>query len=182
MPKSSTGHQCTPDMPIADRMEAAIMKDPNSGCWLWTKALSVTGGYGQIGINGKILPAHRVSYECFVGPIPAGMKACHKCDTPACVNPDHLFLGTQADNMRDMDSKGRRVSLKGEDAGRAKLTAVQIEDIRSSSLTQVELAKKYGVNQTHISRIIRGEAWLDKGYLANLKLPRRRGRRLSASI
>lgn len=77
-----------------------------SGCWLWTAA-ACPPGYGRFRANGRSYVAHRFAWEIMRGPIPAGLCACHKCDTPACVNPDHLFLGTQADNVRDSVRKKR---------------------------------------------------------------------------
>lgn len=91
--------------PFGMRFLSRFRKDAG-GCWIWTAAHS-SGGYGQIARNGKNIYAHRVSYEMFVGPIPAGMYICHTCDTPACVNPAHLFAGTQRDNAIDMSRKGR---------------------------------------------------------------------------
>lgn len=80
-----------------------------SGCWLWTGATK-PNGYGNMGWNGKTIMAHRAAWLAFHGPIPEGMNVCHHCDTPACVNPGHLFLGSQRENIADMDAKGRRVS------------------------------------------------------------------------
>lgn len=81
--------------------------EPNSGCWLWTAGVGI-GGYGRLWCGaGLTRYAHRFSYELAFGPVPSGMFVCHRCDTPACVNPDHLFLGTHRDNMRDMQQKGR---------------------------------------------------------------------------
>lgn len=83
------------------------MPIPGCGCWLWLGAWS-TYGYGKVNKHGKVVTeAHRMFYEDRFGPIPDGMQVLHKCDTPPCCNPDHLFLGTQADNMRDMHRKGR---------------------------------------------------------------------------
>jgi len=82
---------------------------PVDNCHIWMAAKKKKEGYGKLnnGIDTNWILAHRVSYELFVGPIPAGLHVLHACDTPACVNPAHLFLGTQADNMRDMKAKGR---------------------------------------------------------------------------
>lgn len=83
------------------------MPEPNSGCHLWTGTVC-KHGYGRIYRKGASpVLVHRVAWERVHGPIPAGLKVCHRCDTPSCVNPDHLFLGTQRDNLRDMYAKGR---------------------------------------------------------------------------
>lgn len=93
-------------MSILERFESYISPEPNSGCWLWTASLD-RKGYGHMVVDGRLMPAHRLAYERYVGPIPAGLLACHKCDVRCCVNPDHLFIGTHADNMQDMVRKGR---------------------------------------------------------------------------
>lgn len=91
--------------PLRERFEAGYVPEPNSGCWLWFKAQ--TYGYGELFDGDKHIRAHRLSYEMFRGPIPAGMHVLHKCDVPQCVNPDHLFLGDQAANMQDKARKRR---------------------------------------------------------------------------
>jgi hypothetical protein len=91
-------------------IEARVAPDLNSGCWLWAHSLNFDG-YGRIGVKrdgrAKLIAAHRVSYEAFHGPIPDGLWVLHKCDTPTCVNPRHLFLGDVRDNMSDCSRKGR---------------------------------------------------------------------------
>ena len=104
---------------------------PRGSCWIWSGG-KMPKGYGifKQGIDSL---AHRASYRLFKGNIPNGMNVCHQCDNPQCTNPDHLFLGTQRDNMDDMTRKGRRVSAapKGERHGRAKLTVEKVSLIKS---------------------------------------------------
>ena len=93
---------------------------PETGCWLWTGAWD-TRGYGKFKVtNSATGKAHRFFYKQMVGPIPDGMLVCHRCDTPSCVNPVHLFLGTAADNAEDKRRKGRCGDCSGENNGRAK--------------------------------------------------------------
>ena len=92
---------------IPQRFIEKISPEPNSGCWIWCAA-RLPFGYGTVKVSGRPKVAHRAVWELLFGPIPGGKKILHKCDTPSCVNPAHLFMGTQADNVADMISKGRR--------------------------------------------------------------------------
>jgi hypothetical protein len=94
------------DKSMIDRFLEKIMPVTESGCWIWLGS-TTKDGYGRAWINGKMTTAHRFSYEHFNEPIPVGMFALHKCDTPSCVNPNHIFIGTRSDNMKDSIRKGR---------------------------------------------------------------------------
>lgn len=132
-------------------------------CWEWQGAVdNINGGYGNIGftIDGKKKPrrAHRVSYECFIGPIPAGQLICHVCDNRRCCNPRHLFAGSSKDNTADAIRKDRLP--RGERQWIAKLTAQDVIAIRSEPTTKVAtLAKRFNVKPCTISQIRRGITW-----------------------
>ena len=98
-------------------------------CWEWTGAIS-TSGYGHIGLDGKARRGHRVAWQLTNGGIPDGLCCCHHCDNRKCCNPNHLFLGTVADNNRDCEEKGRGNHPRGENHGRAKLTVMDVQFIR----------------------------------------------------
>lgn len=130
-------------------------------CWLWT-ASKRSIGYGEYWLDGKKVGAHRFSFAYFNGCINPEINVLHKCDVPACVNPDHLFLGTQKENMVDMMSKGR--AIEGEKRVNAKLTKIQVEEIRriyvrgvpgyKNDFSQPWIAKKYGISVALVSNII----------------------------
>jgi hypothetical protein len=137
-------------------------KHQPNGCTEWV-AGKTSDGYGVINFNNKSLLAHRVAVELFLGISPAGMLVCHKCDNPACVNPKHLFLGSQKDNMKDMKSKGRRKGVNCREMnGRAKLTMSAAQEIRRKreiGYTLKQLATEHSVASSTISRVIRQENW-----------------------
>lgn len=135
-----------------------------SGCWLWiggTRPNSKGVLYPRHWSDDqKSIGAHRFSFELVHGAIPKSMYVCHKCDTPLCVNPDHLFIGTHHDNMHDMVMKKRSFTGRGEDKkGRAKLTNQQAEQIRKMNLSHSKIAAMFDVSQTTISRIKRRESY-----------------------
>lgn len=143
-----------------ERFEAKFSVCPESGCWLWTGARHPRG-YGRIRIRGRSVAAHRYSWELHRGPVRCGLHVLHRCDTPACVNPDHLFLGTHGDNMADMREKGR--ARAGGKVRWQKLTPGLHVEVRhryqQGDVTQRELAEEFGVAQSMISYIVRG-GWL----------------------
>lgn len=139
------------------------MPEPNSGCWIWLNVLS-RGGYGVVNIgNGRTSRAHRVSYMVANGltALSSKIDVCHRCDNRACVNPDHLFLGTRTDNMRDCASKGRlRVpALSGDASPNSKLTSDQVRSIRRDPRSQRAIARAYGVDKGTIAHILHNKTW-----------------------
>jgi hypothetical protein len=129
-----------------------------SSCWLWSGK-----SYGKFRIDGRIVSAHRFVYELFHGPIPPGSIVRHSCDVRACVNPNHLLLGTHALNANDRKSRGRNNTARGEQAGPAKLTATQVLDIRhryrAGGIYQHDLAREYGVSKHTVQAICAGSTW-----------------------
>ena len=127
---------------------------------MWTGATHESG-YGLLDEGGKKIRAHRFSWESSRGALPESTLVCHKCDVRSCVNPNHLFLGTHADNSRDMVTKGR--SQRGEKHYDARLTEAQVLDIRrlhnNGTGAQRDIAQRFGVSQTLVSWIIRRKAW-----------------------
>lgn len=125
----------------------------DKGCWEWQGATNHSG-YGTIYADGKVRKTHRLSYEFSKGPIPDGIDVLHQCDNPLCINPDHLFLGTRADNVKDAASKNR-LPLN-ERHWNTKLSVEDVSNIRKSTLTKAELAREYKVNRSTIVRVING--------------------------
>lgn len=135
--------------------------DKTGDCWLWVGATS-GGGYGNITINKEQFSTHRLSYEMHYGAIPNGKFVCHKCDTPNCVNPDHLFIGSPLKNMQDKMQKGRHVPPSGEINGGSKLIEEDVRRIREARLfgaSQKDLAKIYNVLPNAISRVVNRKRW-----------------------
>ena len=127
------------------------------GCWIWHTASNGPMGYGGITVKKQFMAAHRYAWILEHGFIPNCISVCHRCDIPACVNPDHLFLGTPKNNSQDMVKKGR--STFGEKHPNAKLTEEIVIQIRSSTAPQKQDAKKYGLIQQTISDIKRRRIW-----------------------
>lgn len=135
------------------------MPELEKPCRLWTGAKHPKG-YGMCWVPGRgDVRVHRRAWEETYGPIPTGMLVCHHCDTPACYEPTHLFLGTNRDNMRDAVSKAR--FARGEDRADSKLTAEQVAEMRAIGMSgnKAAMARRYGVCRTTVKAILEGRSW-----------------------
>ena len=150
------------DEGLKKRFQGKYVVRKDTGCWEWTAALAGKG-YGQIKLTGqrKQAYAHRVSYMIHKGDIPEGKEVLHACDNPKCVNPNHLSVGTQKDNLQDMKNKGRH--LFGEKNANCILTETKVRAIKqlldNNELSQLEIGNLFGISQMEVSRIKRGLRW-----------------------
>ena len=151
-------------------IKARVAVDAN-GCWIWQRAIHHTGyGVAQLpGITKRQIHfrAHRLAYISFVAPVSEMLCVCHHCDVPACCNPDHLWLGTTAENNADRSAKGRtnRVPMpessrpRGERVGTSKLTASDVIEIRQSSQSQRQIAREFGISKALVYNIQKRICW-----------------------
>lgn len=133
-----------------------------NGCWEWVGTKD-KNGYGKTKANGKTIKPHRISYAIANGDFDQSFYVCHKCDNPSCINPDHLFLGTNSDNQKDCVRKGRKPNRDGENHPLAILSDSDVLQIRARYkrrvVTAIMLAKEYGVSRQQVLRIIHGHRW-----------------------
>lgn len=130
-----------------------------SGCWIWIAGMT-NRHYGSAGFGGVHARAHCASYELHFGPIPEGMRVCHHCDTPLCVRPDHLWLGTQLQNVADREAKGR--TARGEGNGKSLLTEEKVIEIRRlyrDGMNRAELGRMFGHDFKTISAVVLWKSW-----------------------
>lgn len=163
-------------MPTEERLKSMIEVNPITGCWEWQGSKNLGYGHTIIGSRKdgtrKSIPAHRLAYMIWKGEIPKGYFICHKCDNPACINPNHLFAGTRQDNVDDRERKGRNVIKTGEEQPRAKLSKKKVKDARwEYAFTRVScraIARKYGVSSTAMRNAIIGKTWKCVAYYPEL--------------
>jgi HNH endonuclease len=150
-----------PVQSLPERFWSKVQK--TDGCWLWL-GRKIHTGYGQFDVTTNIVEmAHRIAWQLTNGTIPKGLKVLHRCDCRACVRPDHLFLGTQAENVADCESKGRGNHPKGEQQGQSKLTEAQVREIRQLyqpwKMPYYVLGKRYGVSAQVIFSVVKRKTW-----------------------
>lgn len=147
------------DMTEAERFWEKVVK--TDGCWIWTASLN-EWGYGNFwNATGKTELAHRVAWRLTHGKDAGSLRVCHSCDNPPCVRSEHLFLGTDADNVADQVSKGRQPRSPGEKNGRAKLSDAQVDELRAKYIPGqtriVDLAKEFRITFSHVWQIVSGK-------------------------
>jgi hypothetical protein len=147
---------------MAVRLNKHVERVPFSGCWIWTGFTK--RGYGYVWDGSRISRAHRVSFELFRRKLNPGEVVCHICDVPACVNPEHLFAGTQLDNIRDMERKGRRGRSRcgwfgPAPKGRPKITPDLVREIRVATGTYKKIGDMYGISDQQVSNIKARRYW-----------------------
>ena len=148
--------------PVEPRFWSKVARRQGDQCWEW-QAASNARGYGTFGANGKSCLAHRLAWELVNGAIPEGMLVCHTCDNPKCCNPQHLWLGTNAENIEDMRRKGRARARRGASNKNAKLSMDQAREVRrlysAGGVSQQAIADALGVTQRVISLIVRNVSY-----------------------
>jgi len=149
---------------IIDRFWKYTNKGKKDECWEWQGSTMLHGGYGQlsIGFNRSPIKAHRLSYMIHYGEIPKNLFICHKCNNPLCVNPNHIYAGTPNDNWKDTINSGNAykfINLGGEQCRAHKLTNEQVDTIKNSTESSIDLANKYKVSRQSIWKIRKGKTW-----------------------
>lgn len=145
-----------------ERFLSRVDMKSDSDCWLWTGRTN-PDGYGQFDCQNTAIASHRYMWSILNGEIPSDMVICHKCDNPPCCNPQHLFMGTVQDNVRDRDTKGRQANHSGTKNGRAVLSeaeVLRVRALRDSGVTYKGIAREMGVSEGCINHILNGRHWI----------------------
>ena len=156
------GHRYTP--PPKERLYAKIKKNARTGCWEWQGA-KTSAGYGLFSVDGSLVYTHRFSYNLHNGRLPDDLHVCHKCDNPSCCNPDHLFLGTDADNLADMRRKNRHSpppKMTGRRNPSTKISekdVLQIRKMKKAGKSLKEIAVSFSISKTNVADICKRKIW-----------------------
>lgn len=151
--------RCKKGMTALDRFEEKVVRIPFDTCWWWIGSRN-PDGYGSFWFEEKIVRAHQVSYRMFVGEITPGLKVLHSCDEPSCVNPRHLRLGTQKENVQDAIKRGRwPMGLNKHNAKLSPEDAAQIKKLRRQGMKYDDLCEKFGVTHGAIQGVLRGASY-----------------------
>lgn len=148
-------------MEAIDRFMAFVEPVPEAGCWLWIGYINPRG-YGEFGVRDDVMRAHRFSFELHRRKLEKGEVVCHRCDTPSCVNPDHLFAGSQKDNLLDAVAKGRRASRERSELYKGAVDRDVVRDIRQRrerGESNASIARRHGISQSYCSTIARRIHW-----------------------
>jgi hypothetical protein len=146
-------------MKVYDRFYSKFLVHPVTRCWIWTDC-RISNGYAGIWVSGKSHKAHRLSWELHIGPIPESLHVLHKCDNRLCVRPEHLYIGTNDDNIADKVARGRERYLRGADLPCAKITEDDVKEIRSiKGKTLQQIGDIYGLELSTIGKIRSRRLW-----------------------
>jgi hypothetical protein len=152
------------DQCVIDRFLSNVVDHSDkAACWNW-QGIKNSNGYGRFSLSDKHRLAHKISFQMFVGEVPEGMNVCHSCDNRLCVNPQHLWLGTQSENLKDASAKGRmfRPDTNGELNGNSKLDWTKVREIRrlvAAGERKSKVAQTFGVAHSTVNFIINNETW-----------------------
>lgn len=148
-------------MTVVERFMSKVDKQDN-GCWLWNAGV-FGSGYGAFGLNGSVVSAHRAAWIIFRGELPAGIHVLHDCDVKLCVNPEHLHLGTNSDNLKEAYDRELRHARKGADHFKSRLTDDVVREVRQKhaegNVTYEALSKQYGISNQSMRDAIIGKTW-----------------------
>ena len=145
-------------MDLKEKILSNVVVNEETGCWDWQRS-KTRNGYGHVRVGKKLKSSHRISYEVFLGEIGSNLNVLHKCDNRGCCNPDHLFLGTHSDNMRDKVSKNRQYKPTGINHPKSKLDESDVRAILQDTRSMNDIGASYNIHPTVVGKIKSGKLW-----------------------